>query len=340
MRIRWKNLELPTKVVCDESTRTDRYACFLAEPFERGFGTTVGNSLRRVLLSSIEGTAVTSVKITNVKHEFTTIPGVTEDVTDIVLNVKQLLVRLHTEKPKTLRLSVKKRKGPVTAADIEADPEAEIVNPDLVFCTLADPIDLEMEFTVKRGRGYVTADENVVQDETMRGERQIGLIPVDSVFSPVRRVRYRAENTRVGKLTNYDKLILEVWTSGTVTPERALVEASKILRKHLNAFVQFGEPGPELQQEPTRAAEEAPATPEQQRDELEDRLTMPIEELDLSLRARNCLEAENIRTVRDLVSKTEDELLAMRNLGQTTIKELKKKMKDLGLDLGMLATKL
>lgn len=336
MRINWKNLELPSKVVCDESTRTDRYACFVAEPFERGYGTTLGNSLRRVLLSSIEGTAVTSVRIKDVKHEFSTIPGVIEDVTQIALNVKQLLVRLEIDKPKVLRLSVKKRKGPVTGADIETDGEASIVNADLVLCNLADPIDLEMEFTVKRGRGYVTADENVAQTG---GEREIGVIWLDSVFSPVRRVRFRAENTRVGKLTNYDKLILEVWTSGTVTPEKALTEAAKILRKHINAFVQFDEPGPELQQEPTRiAAEEAQGLRvERPADELEDRLSMPVEELELSVRALNCLEAENIRTVRELVSYTEEQLMGLRNFGRTTLKEIKKKIEDLGLSLGMLA---
>lgn len=336
MRINWKNLELPSKVVCDESTRTDRYACFVAEPFERGYGTTLGNGLRRVLLASIEGTAVTSVRIKDVKHEFSTIPGVIEDVTQISLNVKQLLARLEIDKPKVLRLSVKKRKGPVTAADIETDGEASIVNGDLVLCNLADPIDLEMEFTVKRGRGYVTADENVAQTG---GEREIGVIWLDSVFSPVRRVRFRAENTRVGKLTNYDKLILEVWTSGTVTPEYALVEAAKILRKHVNAFVQFDEPGLELQQEPTRiAAEEAQGLRvERPADELEDRLSMPVEELELSVRALNCLEAENIRTVRELVTYTEEQLMGLRNFGRTTLKEIKKKIEDLGLSLGMLA---
>jgi DNA-directed RNA polymerase subunit alpha len=336
MRINWKNLELPSKVVCDESTRTDRYACFVAEPFERGYGTTLGNSLRRVLLASIEGTAVTSVRIKDVKHEFSTIPGVIEDVTQISLNVKQLLVRLEIDKPKVLRLAVKKRKGPVTGADIETDGEAAVVNPDLVLCNLADPIDLEMEFTVKKGRGYVTADENVAQ---AGGEREIGVIWLDSIFSPVRRVRFRAENTRVGKLTNYDKLILEVWTSGTVTPEKSLVEAAKILRKHINAFVQFDQPGPELQQEPTRiAAEEAQGLRvERQADELEDRLSMPVEELELSVRALNCLEAESIKTVRELVSRSEEELMGLRNFGRTTLKEIKKKIEDLGLSLGMLA---
>ncbi len=336
MRIRWKGLELPTRVSVDDSTRTDRYAAFTAEPFEKGFGTTVGNSLRRVLLSSIEGTAVTSVRIRGVKHQYTTIPGVIEDVTDIALNVTQLLVTLSTEKVKTLKLSVRKRKGPVTGADIEADTEAQVINKDLHLCTLADPIDLDMEFEVRRGRGYVTAEENVARRDPP--EHEIGVIPVDSVFSPVRRVRYRAENTRVGKLTNYDKLILEIWTNGTITPERALAEASKIFRKHLNPFVGFGEPGPELQQEPTRAAEEGPPVTEaQEKDELEDRLSMPVEELGLSVRAQNCLEAEGIKTVRDLVAKNPDELLGMRNMGKTTLKEIEKKLGDLGLELGQLA---
>ncbi|MHC4778923.1 MAG: DNA-directed RNA polymerase subunit alpha, partial [Planctomycetota bacterium] len=223
MRIRWRNLEIPSRVVCEEESRQDQYGSFIAEPFERGFGVTVGNSLRRVLLSSIEGTAVTSVKIDGAEHEFSTLPGIVEDVTEIVLNVKKLLVRLHTDQPKTLKIEVKK-KGEVTAADIVEEAEVEIVNPDLHICTLADSRPFTMELNVRRGRGYVTAEENDAE------EQEIGVIPVDSIFSPILRVKFWTENTRVGKMTNYDRLHMDIWTDGTVTPEDALVEASKILR--------------------------------------------------------------------------------------------------------------
>src|SRR3990167_6982940 len=236
MRIRWREFELPARVTVDQETLTPTYGRFVAEPFERGFGITVGNSLRRVLLSSIEGHSVTSVRIEGVQHEFSTIPGVVEDVTDIVLNVKKLLVKMHTDEPQRLRIE-KSGKGIVRVADIIHDALVEIVNPDLHIATLADDGRLIMDLEVRRGRGYVTAEEHV------KGDQEIGLIPVDSVFGPVVRVRYRTENTRVGHLTNYDKLILDIWTDGTVDPERALVEASKVLRKHLNPFVQYFETG-------------------------------------------------------------------------------------------------
>src|SRR5262245_49459433 len=246
MRVRWRNLELPTKVVADPATRTDTYARFVAEPFERGFGVTVGNGLRRVLLSSIEGTAVTSVKIQGVKHEFSPLDGVKEDVTDIILAFKRLRVRFHTDDPKVLRLE-KKGPGPVTAADLQVGSDGEVVNRDLVLCHLTTDRTIEVEVEARRGRGYVTAEEN------SREEQEIGVIPVDSVFSPVLRVRYRTENTRVGKMTNYDRLILEIWTDGTISPEAALVEASKVYRKHLNPFIQLFDTGKDL-------PGEAPAT--------------------------------------------------------------------------------
>ncbi|MHC4600662.1 MAG: DNA-directed RNA polymerase subunit alpha, partial [Planctomycetota bacterium] len=249
MRIRWRNLEIPSRVVCEEESREERYGSFLAEPFERGFGVTVGNSLRRILLSSIEGTAVTSVKIDGAKHEFSTLSGVVEDVTEIVLNVKKLLVRLHTDQPKTLRLEIKK-KGNVTAADITEEADVEVVNPDLHICTLTDSKPFAMEMNLRRGRGYVTAEENEAE------EQEIGTIPVDSIFSPVLRVKFWTENTRVGKMTNYDRLHMEIWTDGTVSPEDALVEASKILRKHLNPFVQFSQLGKELERDRAKDEEE------------------------------------------------------------------------------------
>ncbi|MCU0723024.1 MAG: DNA-directed RNA polymerase subunit alpha [Planctomycetes bacterium] len=325
MRIRWRNLEIPSRVLPLPEKSTERFAEFIAEPFERGFGVTVGNSLRRILLSSIEGTAVTAIRIRGVKHEFSTLPGVIEDVTEIVLNLKRLLVRLHTDKPKVLKLEVK-RKGPVTAADLVGDSEAEVVNPDLPLCTLSDSVPFAMDLDVRRGRGYVTAEEN--QPE----EPEIGTIYVDSVFTPVHRVKYWTENTRVGKRTNYDRLHMAIWTNGTIAPENALVEASKILRKHLNPFVQFHQAGEEIDRDKGKDEGEQEGEKKQ---EILDKINRPVSDLDLSVRASNCLEAEGITTIRDLVSHTEDEMLEVRNFGKTSLKEVKKKLGDLGLDLGM-----
>jgi DNA-directed RNA polymerase subunit alpha len=350
MRIRWRNLELPTKVVADSATRTDTYARFTAEPFERGYGVTIGNGLRRVLLSSIEGTAVTSVKVQGVRHEFSSMEGVREDLTDIVLALKRLRVRFHTDEPKVLRIE-KKGPGPVTAADIQTDASCEIVNRDLVICTLTSPRTFDCEIEVRRGRGYVTAEENA------REEQEIGVIPVDSVFSPIERVRYRTENTRVGKLTNYDRLILELWTDGTVTPEAALVEASKIYRKHLNPFIQLFDTGRDLLFDragdgaigaglsglsgmlggpaPSARAADAPERAEGDLASLRQEIELPIAALDLSVRASNCLEAEGIQTVGDLVSKTQDDLMAFKNFGRTSLKEITKKLDSMNLRLGM-----
>jgi len=327
MRIRWRNLELPTRVVAEELT--DSYGRFIAEPFERGFGTTVGNGLRRVLLSSIEGSAVTTVRIKGVRHEFTALPHMVEDITDVVLNIKKLLVRLHSDGPVTLRID-RNTKGAVTGADIVADPGAEIVNPDLHICTLTEDAEFSCEMTARRGRGFVTADENA------GGEQEIGVVPIDSIFSPVHRVRYRIENTRVGKLTNYDKLNLEIWTDGTINPQDALVEASKIYRKHLNPFLQYGFPGAELA---TEKAEPEPTLPEpeptSQDLQLKERLALPISDLDLSVRASNCLEAENVKTIGDLVRLSEADLLVMKNFGKTSLREVKIKLGNVGLSLEM-----
>ena len=328
MRIRWRNLELPTRVVAEE--RSDTYTRFVAEPFERGFGTTVGNGLRRVLLSSIEGSAVTHVKIQGVRHEFTALPHMVEDITDVTLNIKKLLVRLHQDGPVTLRIE-RNTKGAVTGADVVCDPGAEILNPEIHICTLTEDAEFVCELTARRGRGYVTAEENAGEEE------EIGVIPIDSIFSPVHRVRYRIENTRVGKLTNYDKLVLEIWTDGTVTPQDALVEASKIYRKHLNPFVQYGLPGAELA--PAAAAPVAPTLPEPEPAagelDLRDKLALPISDLDLSVRAGNCLEAENIKTLADLVALTEPELLALKNFGKTSMREVEQKLAQMGLAFGM-----
>jgi DNA-directed RNA polymerase subunit alpha len=327
MRIRWRNLELPTRVVTEEMA--DTYGRFVAEPFERGFGTTVGNGLRRVLLSSIEGSAITHVKIRGVRHEFTALPHMVEDITDVILNIKRLLVRLHHSGPVTLRIE-RNTKGSITGADVVCDPGAEIVNPEQHICTLAEDAEFGCELTARRGRGYVTAEENA------DSEQEIGLVPIDAIFSPVHRVRYRIENTRVGKLTNYDKLILEIWTDGTVLPEDALVEASKIYRKHLNPFVQYGMAGAEIAPEIVRDEVTLPEPePVTQDLKLRERLALPISDLDLSVRAGNCLEAENIKTIGDLVRLSEADLLAMKNFGKTSLREVEQKLNNVGLSFEM-----
>jgi DNA-directed RNA polymerase subunit alpha len=325
MRIRWRGLELPNRVMSDRPTLTDTYGRFLAEPFERGFGVTVGNSLRRILLSSLEGSAVTQVKIQGVQHEVSTIPGVVEDVTDIILNVKSLVVKNSTDQPKTIRIE-KHEKGVVKAADIITEQGVEIINPDHIIATLTDDVPFVVEMKVENGRGYRMAEENVEK------EREIGVIPVDSSFSPVVRVKYEIEDTRVGQRTNYDKLLMEIWTNGTVSPQMALVEAAKILRKHLNPFIQYAEPGPEIGLD---VQPDAVVGGDQVDHELERKLNMSLAELELSVRATNCLESEGITTVRDLVIRTDEELLEVRNFGETTLKEVKQKLQERGLQLGM-----
>jgi DNA-directed RNA polymerase subunit alpha len=324
MRIRWRGLELPTRVVSDQAVSTPTYGRFTVEPFERGFGTTVGNSLRRILLSSLEGAAVTSVKIAGADHEFMSLPGVLEDVTDIILNVKSLIVKNHSDERKTIRVH-SEVKGPITAAMIEADPSIEVANRELVLATLTDTVKFDMEMMVDVGRGYVPAEE-VLDSET---DVEAGRIPVDASFSPVTRVRYRTEDTRVGQKTNYDRLVLEVWTNGTITPEMALVEAAKIFRKHLNPFVQYFELGEEV-------VEAAPAEVRQDVDiELRKKVQMSVHELELSVRANNCLESAKIESVAQLVNMTEAELLKIRSFGKTSLREVKRKLQDLGLSLGM-----
>jgi DNA-directed RNA polymerase subunit alpha len=326
MRIRWRNFELPSQVRMDRESATPQYGRFVVEPFEKGFGSTIGNGLRRVLLSSIEGTAVTWVRIDGVVHEFSTIQGILEDVTQIVLNIKKLRVKLHTDAPTTLRIDVN-QKGEVRAERIEGDHNVEIANPELKICTLTEDVRFYCEMQVRKGRGYVTAEENVSE------EFEIGTIPVDSIFSPVHRVRYAIENTRVGKSTDYDRLVLDVWTDGTVSPEMALVEASKIYRKHLNPFVQYFDMKEEL------AVEGGVLAPEgdegARRREMADLLSKSIDMLELSVRAKNCLDSESVATMRDLVQLTEPELLKVRNFGKTSLKEVKSKLSALGLSLGM-----
>lgn len=324
MRIRWRGLELPTRVVNDQEVSTPTYGRFSVEPFERGFGITVGNSLRRILLSSLEGAAVTSVKIAEADHEFTTLPGVLEDVTDIILNIKSIVVKAHTEEPRVLRVH-SEVKGPVTADMIEADPAIEIINRDRVLATLTDNVPFDMEMEVQTGRGYIPAEEMIDPD----ADQEIGRIYVDAAFSPVRRVRYRTEDTRVGQKTNYDRLIMEIWTNGTITPEMAMVEAAKILRKHLNPFVQYFELGEQI------VESSAVEVPQDVDTELQRKLNLSVHELELSVRANNCLEAAKVELVGQLVQRTEADLLKIRSFGKTSLREVKRKLQDLGLSLGM-----
>jgi DNA-directed RNA polymerase subunit alpha len=329
MRVTWRGLELPTRVEQDTMVSSDRYSRFFIEPFERGFGTTIGNSLRRVLLSSLEGSAVTSIKIANVDHEFSSIKGVMEDTTDIVLNVKSLVVRLQNGGPKTMMVSANKA-GVVTAADIVADPAIEVIGKDMVLATLTEDVNFEMEMVVENGRGYMPASERIAAAD--RFDQEIGRILLDAVFSPVTRVRYTTEDTRVGQRTNYDKLILEIWTDGTTTPEMALVEAAKILRKHINPLVQYFEVGEE-----TVAAEiiEKELEEETIDEELAEKLKIPIQELELSVRASNCLESVKVETVGQLVRMSDADLLKIRSFGKTSLREIKRKLADIGLSLGM-----
>lgn len=323
MRMRWRGLELPTRVVPD-SNNSRRYGRFTVEPFERGFGTTIGNSLRRILLSSIEGSAVTSVKIAGAPHEFSSIDGVLEDVTDIVLNIKEMIVSMAGDEPKSMKL-LAEGPGEVTADLIEVDSTVEIHNPELVLATLTKEVDFDAEFTVMKGRGYVPASEYFTEQHT---EQELGVLPIDAIYSPVTRVRYKVEDTRVGQKTNYDKLILEIWTNGTVAPEDALVEAGKILRKHLNPFVQYFDIGQETASDVATAEARVD-------EELLRKLEMPIGELELSVRANNCLESAKVETLGQLVQMTENDLLKVRSFGRTSLREVKRKLDEMGMSLGM-----
>lgn len=324
MRIRWRGLELPARVVRDESISTGTFGRFTIEPFERGFGTTVGNSLRRILLSSLEGSAVTHVRIAGADHEFTSLAGVHEDVTDIILNIKAIVVSLDAETPKTMRVE-RHTRGEVRAGDLVCEPAIKVHNPELLLATLTDDVDFSAELTVGRGRGYVPASEHY--DENL----EIGVIPVDSLYSPVTRVRYRTEDTRVGQRVNYDRLVMEIWTNGTTAPEDALVEAAKILRKHLNPFVQYYDLGEHVTAAQSLMEQALPA----QDDELRQKLERPIATLDLSVRASNCLEAAKIVTIGELVRLSESDLLQLRSFGKTSLMEVRQKLGELGLSLGM-----
>jgi len=320
MRIRWRGLELPSKVICDTKSLTSTYGKFVAEPFERGFGTTIGNSLRRVLLSSIEGSAITQVKIGGSQHEFTTLPGVVEDVTDIVLNLKKILFKAHTREPQTLLLSVNKD-GEVTAGDIELNQNVELVNPKQVICTLDKKKKFEMELEVKVGRGFCPGDENKKPDQA------IGVIAIDSLFSPVTRVRYAVENARVGQRTDYDRLLIEIWTDGRITPDDALKQSASILKHHLDVFDRVSQETYEFESQTQEVSEE--------QNKLRKLLNMSVNEIELSVRAANCLNNANITTVGELAMKTEQEMLKYRNFGKKSLNEIKEKLEALGLSLGM-----
>jgi DNA-directed RNA polymerase subunit alpha len=323
MRIRWRGLELPSQVICDRATLTPTYGKFVTEPFERGFGVTVGNSLRRILLSSLQGAAITQIKLHGAQHEFTTLPGVVEDVTDIVLNVKSLVVKSYSDQMRVVRIE-KSARGKVTGADVRTDDQVEVVNKDHMIAELTGDVPFSLEMVVEKGRGYVPATDNPAQVQ------EIGVIRVDAAFSPVVRVRYEVEETRVGQKTNYDKLTIEIWTNGSIGPEMALVEAAKILRKHLNPFVQYSELGPKVHSE-GRATSVGVGVDAA----MESRLNMSLGDMKLSVRATNCLESENIHTVRDLVVRSEDQLLEVRNFGETTLNEVREKLSEMGLRLGM-----
>ena len=317
MGIRWKEFEMPRQLACEDASLTETYGKFVAEPFERGYGHTIGNSLRRVLISSIEGAAVTSIKIDGVNHEFTSVSGVLEDVTQIVLNVKRLTLRAHTRAPKTLVI-VRDKKGEITAADIQTDDTVEVLNPDLRLCTLTKNTKFRMELEVGRGRGYVAAEKNKKEG------RIIGVIPVDSLYSPVQRVNFSVEDTRVGQMTDYDRLIVEIWTNGVVTPKDALLYASNILQRHLDVFVNFG-----------ALPEEPEETPLPQDDDLYAKLHTPVAELELSVRSANCLREAKIRTLAELVQKDDAEMLKFRNFGKKSLQEIKEVLEGMGLTLGM-----
>src|SRR5437868_11485471 len=320
MPVRLGRFEMPKRLTKEESTANETYAKFVAEPFETGYGHTVGNSLRRVLLSSLEGAAITSIKVDGAMHEFATIEGVVEDVTDIVLNLKKVLFKAHTRDPQTLLLSVNKD-GEVLASDIQLNQNVELVNPKQHICTLDKKRKFEMELEVKVGRGFLPGDENKKPDQA------IGVIAIDSLFSPVTRVRYGVESARVGQRTDYDRLMLEIWTDGRISPEDSLTQASAILQHHLDVFVGYDKNAVEF--------EEVADKQDDEKAKMKKLLNMSVNEIELSVRAANCLNNANITTVGQLAMKTEGEMLKYRNFGKKSLNEIKDKLQALGLSLGM-----
>ena len=319
MGVKWRDFQMPKRLDCDESSYTSTYGRFIAEPFERGYGVTLGNSLRRILLSSIEGSAVTSIKIDGVEHEFSTLAGVMEPITDVVLNVKGLVLRLHSKVPKAIYIKANS-KGPIKAKDIICDETVEIINPEHHIATLTEDIPFNMELEVARGRGYVPAEANKKDGMT------IGTIAVDSIFTPIAKVNFFVENTRVGQRTDYDRLVLEITTNGGIEPKEALLYGANILQRHLDVFVAYGQL-PEEEEEEEEISDEEQATYEKMR--------LPISELELSVRSANCLKDANIKTIAELVKKTESELLGFRNFGKKSLTEINDLLKVMGLSLGM-----
>ncbi len=319
MGIALRLFEIPKKLDCDEESLTDTYGRFIAEPFERGYGVTIGNSLRRVLLSSLEGAAVTSIKIDGVSHEFGTLPGVVEDMAEIVLNIKSLVLRSHTRALKTLTIDVDEKRE-ITAKDVATDDTVEVINPDLHIATLTKNVSFRMELEVQKGRGYVPADRNKKEGQP------IGVIAIDSIFTPVKRVNFHVEDTRVGQMTDYDKLVMEVWTNGSIGPKDAMLYASNILQRHLDVFVNFGK----LPEEDTVAE----VSDEKER-EFYKRLAQPVSEMELSVRSANCLREAHIKTLGELVKKTEPEMLKYRNFGKKSLMEITNILKEIDLGFGM-----
>ena len=319
MGVKWRDFQMPKRLDCDESSYKDKYGKFIAEPFEKGYGVTLGNSLRRILLSSIEGSAITSLKVDGVQHEFSTIPGVMESVSDIILNIKKVVLRSHSKVVKSIFIKADK-KGEIKAGDIICDETIEILNPGLHIATLTTDTHLHIEMEVSRGRGYVPAEFNKKEGAS------IGAIAIDSIFTPITKVNFLVENTRVGQRTDYDRLILEVWTNGAVNPKEALLYASNILQRHLDVFVSYGQLPEEEEEVEEISAEEKV---------LYEKLRLPISELELSVRSANCLKESSIKTISDLVRKNEAELLSFRNFGKKSLAEIDELLKAMGLSLGM-----
>jgi len=317
MGVKWRDFQMPKRLDCDESVYSDTYGKFIAEPFEKGYGVTLGNSLRRILLSSIEGSAVTSVRIEGVRHEFSTIPGVLESVTEIILNIKELVIRSHSKVPKIIHIRAEK-KGEIKGADIVCDESMEILNPDLHIATLTRDARFFVEMEVARGRGYVPSEQNKKEG--------VDTIAIDSIFTPITKVNFRVENTRVGQRTDYDRLVTEIWTNGSINPKEALLYGANILQRHLDVFVSYGQlPEEEEEDEEISVEEQA----------MYEKLRLPISELELSVRSANCLKDANIKTISELVRKTESELLTFRNFGKKSLSEIGDLLKAMGLSLGM-----
>jgi len=313
-----KGFQKPKRLACDLETLTDTFGHFYAQPFERGFGTTIGNALRRILLSSIEGAAITAVRIEGVLHEFSSIPGIREDVTDIIMNLKQIPFKLHSDRPKILYLERSGKAGDLTSGDFKPDPDVEILDKNIHIATLNEAADFKLEIRLRNGRGYIASDENFEEDLA------IGYIPIDSVHSPIQKVKYWVDAARLGHSTDYDRLNLEIWTDGSINPQDAVGQAAKILKDHMYIFINFKE-------EP----EEVTGEVDEEREAMNENLNKSIEELELSVRSYNCLKNANIQTIRELVTRSETEMLKTKNFGRKSLNEIKEILADMGLQFGM-----